>query len=57
MKYNYKWVNAGYLKYLKKQIIPLKGDKFLFNDMPIIENGKYKGYIGAAGLILCMVAK
>ena len=57
MKYNYKWVYEGYIKYIKKQTIPLKGDTFLFKDMPIIDRGKYKGYIGVAGLILCMVAK
>ena len=57
MKYNYKWVYEGYIKYIKKQTIPLKGDTFLFKDMPIIDKGKYTGYIGVAGLILCMVAK
>jgi len=57
MKYNYKWVYEGYIKYIKKQIIPLKGDTFLFKDMPIIDKGKYKGCIGVGRLILCMVSK
>ena len=57
MKYNYRWVYQFYLKKIKKKAIPLKGDKFLFSSLPIINKGKYKGCVGVAGLILCMVSK
>lgn len=57
MKYNYRWVHQFYLKKIKKKAIPLKGDKFLFSSLPIIDKGKYKGCVGVAGLILCMVSK
>lgn len=57
MKYNYRWVHQFYLKKIKKKAIPLKGDKFLFSSLPILDKGKYKGCVGVAGLILCMVSK
>lgn len=57
MKYKYKWVYLPVIDKLKEKIIPLKGDKFLFKDMPIIPKGKYKGCMGTMDLILCMVVK
>jgi hypothetical protein len=56
MKYKYKWVITNYVNKLKKNIIPLKPDKLLFNnDIPIIKKGKYKGYMGIERMVLCMV--
>lgn len=55
MKYKYRWVRLPFEKYLKDKIIPLKTHKFLFAHLPTIDKGKYKGYIGAAGLVLCLV--
>ena len=56
MKYKYKWVITNYVNKLKKNIIPLKPDKLLFNkDIPIIKKGKYKGHMGIGGMVLCMV--
>ena len=53
-KEEYKWVNISFIKKYKKNIIPLKAKTFLFNDLPVIKRGKYKGYIGINGLILCL---
>jgi hypothetical protein len=55
MTYKYKWVYTRCIKKIKNKLIPLKGDKFLFNHIPVIEKGKYKGYMGIPGLVLCMV--
>lgn len=57
MKYKYKWVYSPVIDKLKEQIIPLKRDKFLFKDMPVIKNGKFKGCVGTMDLVLCMVSK
>jgi hypothetical protein len=56
MNYEYKWVHMHYIKN-KKKIIPLKSHTFLFSDIPKIKKGKYKGCLGAAGLVLCLVKK
>lgn len=44
------------MKHLKKKIIPLKGNRFIFgNYTPVISKGKYKGYMGIEeGLVLCL---
>ena len=55
MKYKYKWVRIPFQKYIKNKIIPLKADKFLFKDIPTIHKGKFKGYMGIPGLVLCLV--
>lgn len=55
MKYKYKWIPTPFLKKLKNKVIPLKADKILFTDVPVIEKGKYKGYMGIQGMVLCMV--
>lgn len=55
MKYKYRWVRLPFEKYLKDKIIPLKANKILFKDMPTIDKGKYKGYMGVVGLVLCLV--
>ena len=57
MTYKYKLVPVYFLKKIKNKCIPLKGDKFLFNNMPVIERGEYKGYMGIVGLVLCMVVQ
>lgn len=55
MKYKYKWVRLPFEKYLKDKVIPLKANRVLFKHLPTIEKGKYKGYMGIAGLVLCLV--
>jgi len=56
MKYKYKWVRVPFQKHLKDKVIPLKANKVLFTEIPpIIDKGKFKGYIGIAGLVLCLV--
>lgn len=56
MSYKYKWVYIHHMKHLKKKIIPLKGNRFIFgNYTPVISKGKYKGYMGIEeGLVLCL---
>ena len=56
-KEEYKWVVISTIKKYKKNITPLKASTFLFNDLPVIKRGKYKGYIGINGLVLCLFKK
>jgi hypothetical protein len=55
MTYKYKWIRTPFLKKFKNKVIPLKADKTLFTYVPVIEKGKYKGYMGVQGMVLCMV--
>jgi hypothetical protein len=55
MKYKYRWVKIPLIKFIKEKIIPLKANKVLFNHIPVIKKGKYKGYMGIEGMVLCMV--
>ena len=57
MNYEYKWIATNFIEKNKKKIIPLKAIPFMCNHMPIIHKGKYKGYIGIVGLVLCIVEK
>ncbi len=56
-KEEYKWINISFIKKYKKNITLLKANTFLFNDLPVIQRGKYKGYIGISGLVLCLFKK
>jgi hypothetical protein len=57
MNYEYQWVISNFIEKNKKKIIPVKANTFLFSDVPTIKKGKYKGCLGTAGLVLCMVKK
>ena len=57
MKYEYKWFNTNFIKHYKKKVIFLKALPFKCDDLPIIQSGKYKGYIGIGDLVLSIVKK
>lgn len=57
MNYEYKWIPINFKIKNKKKIIPVKAYTFLFSDVPTIKKGKYKGCLGTAGLVLCIVKK
>ena len=57
MKYEYKWFYTHFIKKYKKRIILLKALPFRCNDLPIIQRGKYKGYIGIDNLVLGILKK
>lgn len=57
MNYEYQWVISNFIEKNKKKITPVKASTFLFSDVPTIKKGKYKGCLGTAGLVLCMVKK